>query len=804
MPQGASRRCGRGRRRGDQGSGTALNRASDPERETGAVEESGPTLPPGRRESRLTRALARGIVALRYPIVIAWVAAAMVVTTQLPSLEEAQVGALGDLVPAGSQAIDAEVTSARAFGFPLISRTLVVQYDAEGLSAGTQARTAARAVDVTRGDFPGLERVAAAIPLTNALGKPPFSRERSTTGLTYLFFRPEVGQGERIALAERLAGEIERPRDGVIAVTGTLPAREQLGDAILAALPFVTLFTVAVVLGAVALHFRGLGAPLVNLAAIAVAYLVAIRLIAWIGERIGVSVPREVEPVVIALLFGVVTDYSIFFISRFRALLADGVDRREAAVRATAGLLPIIVTAGLTVATASATLFLAELGFFRAFGPGMAMSVLLALLVAVTLVPALLAIVGGALFWPNPPEPAGEGQAASTPRPRRARWVLRSAARRRRRRARPARSLAVTLASRFPRAVTLLCVSLLVTAATGLLNLELGNPLIRGLPPSAEAHEGYVAASKGFTPGILAPTVVVVQGPGIARERRALARLERRLERLPGTAQVLGPSDQPLAQPLGATLAENGDAARLAIVFDSDPLGGLAVNQLRRLEAAMPRLLRDSGLASARASFAGDTALVAETAADTLDDLTRVAPAALLVILLILVAFLRALVAPLYLLASSTLAVLASLGITTYFFQDILGQVDVTYYVPFAAAVLLLALGSDYNVFLVGRVWQEARDRPLREALEVAGARSAKPIAVAGVVLALSFAALALVPVRPFRELAFTMAVGLLLDAFLVRTLLVPALIRLVGERSGWPGRALAPARQRAAPATRT
>jgi RND superfamily putative drug exporter len=298
--------------------------------------------------------------------------------------------------------------------------------------------------------------------------------------------------------------------------------------------------------------------------------------------------------------------------------------------------------------------------------------------------------------------------------------------------------------------------------------------------------------------------VVVVQGPGIARERRALARLERRLERLPGTAQVLGPSDQPLAQPLGATLAENGDAARLAIVFDSDPLGGLAVNQLRRLEAAMPRLLRDSGLASARASFAGDTALVAETAADTLDDLTRVAPAALLVIHQILVAFLRALVAPLYLLASSTLAVLASLGITTYFFQDILGQVDVTYYVPFAAAVLLLALGSDYNVFLVGRVWQEARDRPLREALEVAGARSAKPIAVAGVVLALSFAALALVPVRPFRELAFTMAVGLLLDAFLVRTLLVPALIRLVGERSGWPGRALAPARQRAAPATRT
>lgn len=131
-------------------------------------------------------------------------------------------------------------------------------------------------------------------------------------------------------------------------------------------------------------------------------------------------------------------------------------------------------------------------------------------------------------------------------------------------------------------------------------------------------------------------------------------------------------------------------------------------------------------------------------------------------------------------------------GLAAYVFQGGLGHAGITYYVVFASSVLLLALGSDYNVFLVGRIWREARRRPLAEAVRVAGARAATSITVAGLVLALSFALMALVPIRPFRELAFTMAAGLLIDAFLVRTLLVPALIVLIGERSAWPNRRMA------------
>jgi RND superfamily putative drug exporter len=167
----------------------------------------------------------------------------------------------------------------------------------------------------------------------------------------------------------------------------------------------------------------------------------------------------------------------------------------------------------------------------------------------------------------------------------------------------------------------------------------------------------------------------------------------------------------------------------------------------------------------------------------------RVVVAAVLANLLLLALFLRALVAPLYLLAASALALAAALGLTTFVFQGLLGYDGLTYYVPFAAAVLLLSLGSDYNLFVVGRVWQSARNRSIERAIAEAVPRASRAITIAGIALAASFGMLALVPLRAFRELAFVMAVGILLDTFVVRTLLVPALVTLVGERSWWPGR---------------
>jgi RND superfamily putative drug exporter len=132
-------------------------------------------------------------------------------------------------------------------------------------------------------------------------------------------------------------------------------------------------------------------------------------------------------------------------------------------------------------------------------------------------------------------------------------------------------------------------------------------------------------------------------------------------------------------------------------------------------------------------------------------------------------------------------ALAATLGIAALVFGRLGGDSDTTYYVPFAAAVLLLSLGSDYNVFVVGRIWQELRRRPLTEAVAHATPRASTAITIAGIALALSFALLALVPLAPFREFAFVMAVGVLLEAFVVRPVLVPALIVLFGRWSWWP-----------------
>ena len=176
----------------------------------------------------------------------------------------------------------------------------------------------------------------------------------------------------------------------------------------------------------VALAFRSIGAPLVALAAAGIAYTIAMRVLPWLGERADVTVPKEIEPVVVVLLLGLVTDYSIFFLSATRRRLRAGDERLPAARAAVAEVAPIVVTAGLIVAAGTAALVVGHLQFFRAFGPGLAATTLITLAVSITLVPALVALFGPRLFGarqlreqpPPPPEPAtsarGAGPAASS------------------------------------------------------------------------------------------------------------------------------------------------------------------------------------------------------------------------------------------------------------------------------------------------------------------------------------------------------------------------------------------------------
>ncbi len=719
------------------------------------------------KAGRLARLLGR----LRWVVIALWIAAAVASVTLLPSIDSARSGALGALVPKEADAIKAELASKTQFGFPLLSRTILVQRNPNGMSVADQARAVRLAASLTRGQEPGLSGIVGALPVTNGIGGPPYVRERSTTAVTYLFFKPDIGLVGRAGLSDRL---IERRvaaiPGGVTATTGQAPALIEQADLIVDRLPLIELATLLLVAAAVGLRFRAIGAPLLTLVTVAIAYVVSSRVVASFGARAGIAVPQEVEPVIVVLLFGVVTDYSIFYLSRFRALLATGLPRRDAAELTAAQFTPIISVAGASVVVATLTLLAARLEFLRVFGPGLAFAVLVGLLVSVTFIPAAMAVAGNALFWPRRPRvELGEQDVAEEP--------AQAAA------TRPKRSRVIAFACSRPRIVIAGCVLVLGVASTGVFTLRLANPVIRGLPADSGTRQAYEAAAKGFAPGIISPTVLVVSGPGVGGKRTALARLQHALERQRGVALVLGPAQQQVSGVrLGATLSKTGDAARYFLVLREDPLGAAAIDDLRRLDRRTAGLLRQAGLSDASAAYAGDTALSLETIDKTVADLRRIAPLTLLAIFLVVALFVRAIVAPLYLVAASALGFAAALGIASFVFGEL------TYFVPFAAAVLLLSLGSDYNVFLIGRIWQEAEVRPLAEAVPVAASRAAQAITLAGIVLAGSFALIALVPLRSFAELATLMGLGLMLDAFLIRTVFVPALVTAVGPVSGWPG----------------
>jgi putative drug exporter of the RND superfamily len=280
-----------------------------------------------------------------------------------------------------------------------------------------------------------------------------------------------------------------------------------------------------------------------------------------------------------------------------------------------------------------------------------------------------------------------------------------------------------------------------------------------------------------------------VRGRSGALSPTGLVSLEQKLREQPGYAGAIGPTEQPQGTSVQAFVTGDGTAARYVLVSSSDPLGPAAERDLTHLQDAMPKLMRSSGLADAEVEYSGQTALAQSAVNAVSDDALKIAAAVLLVNLLLMAVFMRALLAPIALLAVNVLSVAATLGATVWLFQHLLGYPDITYYVPFAGAVLLISLSSDYNVLIAGRIWREAERMPMREAIAAAAPRASRAIRAAGLSLAASFALVALIPVRPMRELAAVMAIGILLETFLVRSLLAPALLALLGRVAGWPGR---------------
>ena len=722
--------------------------------------------------SRVARAYA-WVVVWFAPLLIAAVAAAAAASYwYLPSISSAPTATTGNLLPKNPSAIQVEKESAKLFGAPLVTPYAVVQRNPQGMSARVQSRTIAKAVRVDRGKGPVDFAHVFAVPVVNTLGLFPGSREHGTTAITYLFFKGSTSSG----LGNTLAAEYARylgPDMDVVGPTGAVPARIAQYEVLQSRLHWTEGATVALILLIVGIAFRAVLAPLVTVLTAGVAFLISQHILGYVASVSGITMPNELTAVAVALMLGIVTDYSVFFFTGTRERLRLGDSKREAVQRTTAVNLPIVFTAGVVVSVGVASLMLGTLGFFHGFGPGMAITIATGLLVSIVLVPALLRLLGRWMFWPG----------LSTGPVEIREW--------RRRLARFATAKPVALV------VVAAAAAGLVLAATGLRGYSIGFALVRGLPSGNPVAVAAAQASQGFAPGVIAPTELLLRSPGLEQRRPALRRLQSLLRQEPRVAGVLGPADQPTSSEYGLAFAPKGGAARYAVVFADDPTEAEAIADLRHVERDLPSLLRRVGLSDAKVGWGGETALAIETVNATNTSLWRVLAGAFGVNFVFLLIFLRSLLAPIYLLAASALALAATFGLTIYFFTGVLGTAGLPYYLPVAFGVLLLSLGSDYNIFVVGRIWQEAEHRPLREAVSVATPRAGRAVMVAGIALALSFTLLAIVPIEPFAVMAFAMAVGILLDTLVVRTLLVPGLIVLFGRAGLWPrGRSPRPRRR--------
>lgn len=698
-------------------------------------------------------------------IVVTWIGLTVASIVLVPSLAPTSTRSeFAGLVASKAPALQTQKAAVRRFGYPLIAQNVVVQHRRGGLSVAAQARTVATAVRLDTKGLPGLKGIAAAVPVTNELKLAPGSKHAGTTALTYLFFKPSANVDTTKKLSQQYARRyLSAPGDGLVGVTGAYPAEAAQTKQMSGALNIVEYVSIAVLLLVVGVAFRSVVAPLLTLFTAGMTYELSRRLLSLAKMHLGISVPSELDPVIVVLLFGVVTDYSVFYLSALRRRLKDSDTTRGAVRRTIVEATPLVLVASATVAMGVALSTAARLPLFAALGPGLAISVGVVVATATTFTPAALYLLRSVALWPS----AGRTSKASNAR----------------------RRLQYALAKRWVGVPVLLVgLSGLVFLAVNVSGIKLSTNLISDLPGSNTVVKASQSAGRGFAPGAVEPSELLVESRSSSGDQSQFSHLQADLSRVPGVRAVIGPADIPPS--LGVRnvfVSADRRAARYLVVLADRPLGAAGIHDLHRVEAAVPGLLARTGLNGFTPAYAGDTALSLHIARSARSDLLYVGLYVAGIDLIMAIVLLRSIIGPLVLTLASMLVVASTVGLTSLVFPGTRVGYGFTFYVPFAAAILLLSFGADYNLFLAGEIWENSRTRRFRVAVPEGATRAGGAINAAGLTLALTFSALALVPLTSFRHLAFLMSVGLLLDTFVVRFLIVPIALDLVGPVAKWP-----------------
>ncbi|CAA9438620.1 hypothetical protein AVDCRST_MAG82-2680 [uncultured Rubrobacteraceae bacterium] len=702
------------------------------------------------------------LVRLRFAVVLFWALVALAAYLYLPPIGDSTTSSLSDVVPESAPAARAQ-SQAEALSGSVEAPAILVYSTPEGFTGADLESIRGGILRLNEG--PGRpHHLSKAVPLVAGNRSNPTEVDRGLLGNSalpvLLYFEPGTRLTGIAAGAREARGALESPGPLRVGATGIRLVQYDTKVAIDGNLWLVTLVTTLSIFLVVALAYRSLLAPLIPLSSIGLATFLTLRVLGWIAYEWGISIPSQIEPIIVVLLFGVGTDYALFLLSRTRQALEEGAGRVEAARLAVEKMGGVLLSSAVVLIAAFLLLLLAQLGLYRALGPGLALALSLVFVVTLTLVPALLAVLGPAAF----------GERGSV-----------------RRRTPPWRALL-----RRPGLVAgALCAALLFGAA-GSLGLKVGFDQLANLSGSAASARGYEQLTGELPGGVLAPVNVLVEGEDLDERGEELLRLQTGLQgellEAGGSALIFGPQYEGRVPGIDF-VSSDGSAARVLLVFYDSPFSSEALDQAQRLQDHLPTLLQRSGLGDATGVVGGQTALAAAARDTSQADLENVAPLLFVVSFVVLALLLRTPVAPVYLLGSTALSFAATMGVCTVLFQNVLGQDGVVYYVPFTLFLLLVALGSDYNIFIMAAVREELERRSLREAVPAALVRTGPTINAAGLALAASFLTLTLIPLQDFFQVGTAVALGVLLDAFVIRTLLVPALVLFVGPRGFWPAK---------------
>ncbi|MCS3844169.1 efflux RND transporter permease subunit [Microbacterium sp. AK031] len=520
------------------------------------------------------------------------------------------------------------------------------------------------------------------------------------------------------------------------------------------------------------LVYRSMLLPIVVLSTSLFALCVALLTVWWLAKAEVLLLSGQTQGILFILVIGAATDYALLFVARFREELRDTRDKGAAVLAAWKGSFEPILASGGTVIAGLLCLLLSDLKSNSTLGPVAAIGIFFAMLSALTLLPSMLLLFGRAVFWPRRPAFEPAVVAAENGMPTKGLWAKLAG-----------------LIKRRPRLIWIATTLVLLAGAAGVTQLNaVGVPQSDLVIGESEARDGQVALGEHFPGGSGSPAYVVVDEASLQDVADVLlthdgvdAVAVTASDSPSGTAEVtadgisaVGPPGTPAPDPT----VVDGDVmlqATLTDAADSDA----AASTVRDLRAQ----LTDDVL------IGGVTATSVDTNDASIHDRNLIIPVILVVIMLILMLLLRSILAPVLLILTTVLSFGTAMGVSALVFNGIFHFPGADPAVPLYGFVFLVALGIDYNIFLMTRVREESIAHGTRQGVLRGLAITGGVITSAGLVLAATFAALSVIPILFLVQLAFIVAFGVLLDTFVVRSLLVPALSYDIGRRIWWPSK---------------